>query len=38
MSWFDFLDEINEPELIQYLEGTPAYMSMNPLTAGAEEE
>ena len=37
MSWFDFLDEITEPELIQYLKERRLYVN-EPVTAGAEEE
>ena len=37
MSWFDFLDEIKEPELIQYLKERRLYVN-EPVTAGAEEE
>ena len=37
MSWFDFLDEIKEPELIQYLKERRLYVN-EPVNAGAEEE
>ena len=37
MSLFDFLDEITEPELIQYLKERRLYVN-EPVTAGAEEE
>ena len=37
MSWFDFLDEITESELIQYLKERRLYVN-EPVTAGAEEE
>ena len=37
MSWFDFLDEIKEPELIQYLKERRLYVN-EPVNAIAEEE
>ena len=37
MSWFDFLDEIEEPELIQYLKERRLYVN-EPVNASAEEE
>ena len=36
MSWFDFLDEIKEPELIQYLKERRLYVN-EPVTASEEE-
>ncbi len=36
MSWFDFLDEITEPELIQYLKERRLYVN-EPVTASEEE-
>ena len=36
MSWFDFLDEITEPELIQYLKERRLYVN-EPVNANAEE-
>ena len=36
LSWFDFLDEINEPELIQYLKERRLYVN-EPVSASEEE-
>ena len=36
MSWFDFLDEIKEPELIQYLKERRLYVN-EPVTTSEEE-
>ena len=36
MSWFDFLDDINEPELIQYLKERRLYVN-EPVNANTEE-
>ena len=36
MSWFDFLDDINEPELIQYLKERRLYVN-EPVDANTEE-
>lgn len=37
MSWFDFLDRIDEPELIQYLKERRLYVN-EPVNARAEIE
>ena len=37
MSWFDFLDDITEPELIQYLKERRLYVN-EPVNANAEED
>ena len=37
MSWFDFLDRIGEPELIQYLKERRLYVN-EPVSAYAETE
>ena len=37
MSWFDFLDTVHEPELIQYLKERRLYVN-EPVNDGAEEE
>ena len=37
LSWFDFLDDINEPELIQYLKERRLYVN-EPVSANEEEE
>ena len=37
LSWFDFLDDITEPELIQYLKERRLYVNA-PVNANAEEE
>ena len=36
LSWFDFLDNINEPELIQYLKERRLYVN-EPVSASEEE-
>ena len=36
MSWFDFLDDINEPELIQYLKERRLYVN-EPVNTSEEE-
>ena len=36
MSWFDFLDEITEPELIQYLKERLLYVN-EPVNTSEEE-
>ena len=36
LSWFDFLGEINEPELIQYLKERRLYVN-EPVSASEEE-
>ena len=36
LSWFDFLDEINEPELIQYLKERRLYVN-EPVNASEKE-
>ena len=36
LSWFDFLDDINEPELIQYLKERRLYVN-EPVSASEEE-
>ena len=36
MSWFDFLDNITEPELIQYLKERRLYVN-EPVSASEEE-
>ena len=36
MSWFDFLDQITEPELIQYLKERRLYVN-EPVNAYSEE-
>ena len=37
LSWFDFLDDITEPELIQYLKERRLYVN-EPVNANAEED
>ena len=36
LSWFDFLDDINEPELIQYLKERRLYVN-EPVNTSEEE-
>ena len=37
LSWFDFLDTVHEPELIQYLKERRLYVN-EPVTVNNEEE